>query len=149
LHNLIDLIRKFNPNIHFLMSISPVRHLKDGFVENQLSKAHLIAALHQLKDPINYFPSYEIMLDDLRDYRFYKEDFVHPNHLAINYIWDYFKQVLIKPSEINDLKKIEKIQRGLHHKSFNPDLPQERQRLQKLQKEIEILQKQYPWMVFL
>ena len=86
---MISLIKEINPTINFIFTVSPVRHIKDGFIENQQSKAHLITALHQvIKSHENsfYFPSYEIMMDELRDYRFYKEDMIHPNNSAINYI---------------------------------------------------------------
>ena len=88
---MISLIKEINPTINFIFTVSPVRHIKDGFIENQQSKAHLITALHQvIKSHENsfYFPSYEIMMDELRDYRFYKEDMIHPNNIAVNYIWE-------------------------------------------------------------
>ena len=82
----IDLIHSANPNCSIIFTVSPVRHIKDGFVENQLSKAHLISAIHSVlnsdhcKLNTEYFPSYEIMMDELRDYRFYAEDMLHPSH---------------------------------------------------------------------
>ena len=89
--NTIDFIEKVNPNCNLIFTISPVRHLKDGFVENQNSKANLIAALNSVfasqKSPNSYFPSYEIMMDELRDYRFYAADLLHPSQVAIDYIW--------------------------------------------------------------
>ncbi len=114
----ISLLSKFNPRAKFLFSISPVRHLKDGFVENNQSKSLLHAALHPLIDQVRsfYFPSYEIMMDDLRDYRFYKKDFVHPNELAIEYIWEKFKTALISPAIFDDMKKIEKLNKFLSHR---------------------------------
>lgn len=86
---MISLIKSINKNISVILTLSPVRHLKDGFIENSLSKSHLLSAIHEVldsKEKIHYFPSYEIMLDDLRDYRFYDEDMLHPNAIAINYI---------------------------------------------------------------
>jgi len=150
LRQIINLVSSLNPSINILWSISPVRHLRDGFVENQQSKAHLITAVHQvITNRQNfYFPSYEIMMDDLRDYRFYKDDYIHPNQLAINYIWDYFKQSLIASPQYETLKKVEKIRAGLAHKSFFPESVENKQRLEKLHKEIKQLQRQYPWMVF-
>ena len=94
LQSIISLIHSVNPNCNFIFTVSPVRHIKDGFAENTLSKAHLIAAIHKTitnhKSHITYFPSYEIMMDELRDYRFYKEDLIHPNNQAIQYIWEKF-----------------------------------------------------------
>ena len=96
LENIERQIRSVNPNVQFIYTVSPVRHLKDGFIENTQSKSHLITAIHQnISTNSTYFPSYEIMMDELRDYRFYKEDMIHPNKTAINYIWKKFQQVWI------------------------------------------------------
>ena len=98
LENICTLIKDINPTATIIFTVSPVRHLKDGFIENAQSKAHLIAAIHQVSDKRNrlyYFPSFEIMMDDLRDYRFYASDMLHPNETAINYIWEQFQQVWI------------------------------------------------------
>ncbi len=103
LQDMIVLIQQMNPTAQLIFTISPVRHLKDGFVENQRSKAHLITALHTILSSraqsreIAYFPAYEIMMDELRDYRFYGTDMVHPNPLAVDYIWEKFKLVWISP----------------------------------------------------
>jgi len=148
LKEIIHLVKTINPGIKILMSISPVRHLKNGFVENQRSKAHLITAVHALKDNHNYFPSYEIMLDDLRDYRFYKDDYIHPNELAINYIWEKFSDSFISKDAIHTMQRIEKIRQGLAHKSFNPESPQDINRLHKLQIDIQKIQSEFPWMTF-
>ncbi len=148
LNEIIRLATSLNPNLKILMSISPVRHLKNGFVENQRSKAHLITAVHQLESEIFYFPSYEIMLDDLRDYRFYKNDYIHPNELAINYIWEKFSDSFISKDAIHTMQRIEKIRQGLAHKSFNPGSTQDINRLNKLQADIRKLQEEFPWMGF-
>ena len=148
LNEIIRLAKTIAPTIKILMSISPVRHLKNGFVENQRSKAHLITAVHQLDTAIYYFPSYEMMLDDLRDYRFYKDDFIHPNTLAINYIWQKFSEAYIDKSAIPVMRKIDKIRQGLAHKSFNPGSVQDINRLKKLQADIRKLQEEFNWMRF-
>ena len=89
LENIERQVLSLNPNIQFIYTVSPVRHLKDGFIQNQQSKSHLITAIHQHTFSNSfYFPSYEIMMDELRDYRFYTEDMIHPNQTAINYIWN-------------------------------------------------------------
>lgn len=126
-NNLIEiqnLIKKIAPTIQMIYTISPVRHIKDGFTENQRSKAHLIVALQQFleKNPKTnyYFPAYEILIDELRDYRFYTEDLIHPTNIAINFIWEKFKNACIEPSIYEDMKKIEKLQNALSHKPFNP-----------------------------
>ena len=87
-----DMIQKIEAN--FIFTVSPVRHLKDGFIENNRSKSKLILAVHQIirnhSNKCFYFPSYEILMDELRDYRFYSSDWIHPNEEAVNYIWDKF-----------------------------------------------------------
>ena len=151
LSSIISLIRKVNPDINFIFTVSPIRHLKDGFIENQQSKSHLISALHQIiKNQENtfYFPSYEIMMDELRDYRFYKEDMIHPNQIAINYIWEKFYENWLSDEAIDLKKQVIKIQRGLEHKPFNPDSKKHQQFLLSLQEKIEILKKKYSHISF-
>lgn len=124
LESIILLVKTINPKIEFIFTVSPVRHIKDGFVENSISKAHLITAINEIIDPkkhIHYFPSYEIMMDDLRDYRFYNSDMIHPNETAINYIWNQFKYTWIHQDSNKIMEQVENIQRGLAHKPFNPD----------------------------
>jgi len=123
IQNTIHLIKKLNSNCNIIFTISPVRHLKDGFVENQRSKANLIAALHSTLDNqiqgVNYFSSYEIMMDELRDYRFYSEDMLHPNRVAIDYIWERFVTSSVSQDAISTMKEVEAIQRDLSHRPFN------------------------------
>jgi len=143
LENICILIKDLNPSANILFTVSPVRHLKDGFVENAQSKAHLISAIHQVineKNQLFYFPSYEIMMDDLRDYRFYASDMVHPNQTAIDYIWEQFKQVWIAENTHLIMKEVETIQKGLAHKPFNPSSEQYQAFLKNLQQKIEGLQ---------
>jgi hypothetical protein len=148
---IISLIKEINPSISFIFTVSPVRHLKDGVIENQQSKSHLISALHQII-PIHknsfYFPSYEVMMDELRDYRFYKEDMIHPNQIAINYIWEKFYENWLSDEAIDLKKQVIKIQRGLEHKPFNPDSKKHQQFLLSLQEKIEILKKKYSHISF-
>ena len=121
LENSIQLVKKLNPNSKIIFALSPVRHLKDGFTENTQSKAHLLSAIHQVTNKqVFYFPSYEIMLDDLRNYRFYNEDMLHPNAVAIDYIWDKFQESWISNDALAISKKVAEIQRDLAHKPFNP-----------------------------
>ena len=151
LSSIISLIRKVNPDINFIFTVSPIRHLKDGFIENQQSKSHLISALHQIikkQDNTFYFPSYEIMMDELRDYRFYKEDMINTNQIAINYIWETFYENWLSDEAIDLKKQVIKIQRGLEHKPFNPDSKKHQQFLLSLQEKIEILKKKYSHISF-
>ena len=150
----INLIQTLNPNVKFIFTISPVRHIKDGFVENQLSKSHLFTALHSiLKSTIynlqsDYFPSYEIMMDELRDYRFYGEDMLHPNQVAIDYIWKRFSENYILPESISIMQEVDEIQKSLHHRSFNPESEQHQKFLAKLHQKIKFLGEKLPHIKF-
>lgn len=145
LENIVALVRSVNPEVNFIFTISPVRHLKDGFVENNQSKAHLLAAIHQIVEPrkrLFYFPSYEIMMDELRDYRFYNQDMIHPNDVAIDYIWEKFKTVWLTEDAILTLKKVASIQAKKAHRPFHPNSEAHRHFLQQLKIEIDALQKE-------
>ncbi|WP_026710553.1 GSCFA domain-containing protein [Flavobacterium filum] len=149
LHNIQTKLTEFNPEIKFIFTVSPVRHIKDGFVENQLSKAHLIAALHSSITHLStssYFPSYEIMMDDLRDYRFYAEDMLHPNQTAVDYIWKYFVESHISYHVFPIMTELESIHKGLNHRPFNPNTEQHLLFVQKLHERIEQLQEKYPFL---
>lgn len=148
IRNTLDLIQKINPNVKFIFTVSPVRHLKDGFVENQLSKAHLITAIHQILQSAIYFPSYEIMMDELRDYRFYAEDMIHPNAVAIDYIWQRFSETSISEESHSIMKEVETIQKGLAHRPFNLNSESHQQFLSKLNDKMVKLQKQLPQIQF-
>jgi len=143
LENMCTLIKDANPSANIIFTVSPVRHLKDGFVENSQSKAHLLTAIHQVVPPLGvrglYFPSFEIMIDDLRDYRFYANDMIHPNETAINYIWEQFQHVWIDENSTSIMKEVDSIQRGLAHKPFNSNSEQHQQFLTDLNKKIERL----------
>ena len=148
---ILSILKAFNPEVTVIFSISPVRHLKDGFVENNQSKAHLIAALHSVLKPskkTHYFPSYEIVMDELRDYRFYKEDMVHPNQLAIDYIWEKFQSIWIDPRVNPTLKEVNRIQKGLSHTPFNPSTSEHAAFLSKLAGAIQVLETRFPFMKF-
>lgn len=109
---------------HWIFTVSPIRHIKDGLHENQLSKATLLMAVEELRnteyrvqntDRITYFPSYEIMLDELRDYRFYADDLVHPSSLAVNYIWERFADTFCTPQTRNQMQVEHKRWKFEHH----------------------------------
>lgn len=120
IQNTIDLIRQLNPSCNFIFTISPVRHIKDGIVENQRSKAHLISAIHSSEFTIhNYFPSYEIMMDELRDYRFYANDMLHPSQQAIDFIWIKFFENYVAEKEFKTMQEVCDIQKALAHRPFN------------------------------
>ncbi len=147
------LITSINKNITITFTVSPVRHLKDGFIENQRSKSHLLSAIHQLidsvqSDRINYFPSYEILMDELRDYRFYTEDMIHPSKIAIDYIWERFTEAWFSEQTKEAMKKVETVQKGITHRSFNPTSEAHLKFLNNLQQKKETLVKAFPFMKF-
>lgn len=152
IQNTIRLIQSINPAAKFIFTISPVRHIKDGFIENTLSKAHLISAIHSAHNSqritYNYFPSYEIMMDELRDYRFYAEDMLHPSQVAIDYIWQRFKETSISKKAFTIMDEVEGIQKGLSHRSFNPQSESHQKFMAKLQIRITKLHSEYPFMKF-
>ncbi|MFY0630311.1 MAG: GSCFA domain-containing protein [Flavobacteriaceae bacterium] len=151
LEAVITLIRDLNPDVNFIFTVSPVRHLKDGFVENQQSKAHLIAAIHQVIEPrkkTHYFPSYEIMMDELRDYRFYGEDMIHPNQTAINYIWEKFNAAWISEDALSTEQEVDRIQKGLNHRPFNAESEEHQKFLHSIQQKITLLKNQHPHISF-
>jgi hypothetical protein len=115
---IITKIRNVNPNLKIIFTVSPVRHLNDGAPGNQLSKATLILAINQLLGIPNtyYFPAYEIMLDELRDYRFYASDMVHPSALAVDYIWEKFSRAFFSAQTIQLNSAIEKINTAKAHR---------------------------------
>lgn len=154
IQNTIGLIQSINPEAKIIFTVSPVRHIKDGFVENQLSKSHLIAAIHQVllseycQLNSEYFPSYEIMMDELRDYRFYAEDMLHPNQVAIDYIWKRFKETNIAETALATMEEVETIQKSLSHKPFNPNSESHQKFEAKLKDKIIKLGSQYSFMKF-
>lgn len=121
---LLEKLKAVNPCLRILFTVSPIRHWKDGAHENQLNKSTLLLAVNELVksySDCHYFPSYEIMMDDLRDYRFYAEDMIHPNQQAIHYIWEKFGEAYFDTNTQSCIKEWERIQRQLNHRPFNSD----------------------------
>jgi lysophospholipase L1-like esterase len=148
---IVSILKSFNPRVSVIFSISPVRHLKDGFVENNQSKAHLMAALHpeiNTTENTHYFPSYELLMDELRDYRFYNEDMVHPNQTAIDYIWEKFKSIWIDTQAHSTMQEVNQLQKGFAHKPFNPLSIEHTAFLSSLSKKAQALESQFPFMKF-
>ena len=153
LQHIERLITSVNPNATIIFTVSPIRHTKDGFQENTRSKSHLITAIHQVLDrsetnTLFYFPSYEIMMDELRDYRFYATDLIHPNETAIEYIWEKFKTAWIAPSTLPIMKDVHVIQSGLQHKPFNETSEAHQKFLKTLQAKIIALQERVEGLSF-
>jgi lysophospholipase L1-like esterase len=148
---IVSLIKSVNPKVSLLFTVSPVRHVKDGFIENTRSKSHLLTAIHQVVEPrkqIYYFPSYEIMMDELRDYRFYTTDMLHPNGLAIDYIWEKFRPVWFSENAIKTSELVASIQAKKAHRPFNPSSEVHQQFLTKLKLEIDELSTEFPHISF-
>lgn len=118
LQKIKDCIHQINPNLQFIFTVSPVRHTKDGFTENHISKGNLLQAINNVQQSTNdyYFPAYEIVMDELRDYRFFAADLIHPNSLAIDYIWERFSTHAIESSCGPIMKEVAEIKRALHHR---------------------------------
>ena len=152
--NTVQLIHSVNPNCTIIFTVSPVRHIKDGFVENQVSKANLISALYTVLQVSAlgaegaYFPSYEIMMDELRDYRFYAEDMLHPNQVAIDYIWKRFKETTISETAFVTKDEVSTIQKSLSHKPFNPKSESHLKFESKVREKITKLESEYSFMKF-
>ena len=145
-------LRTINPTCSIINTVSPVRHVKDGLIENSRSKAHLIAGVQEIVSPDKfnyYFPSYEIMMDELRDYRYYKEDLIHPNQTAIAIIWNAFTGSWICPETAALQKKIATIQSGILHTPFNENSKAHIHFKKDLEVQISQVQKALPWATFL
>ena len=153
LSEIIALIRSVNTQVNIIFTVSPVRHLKDGFVENTQSKSHLIAAIQALlqrskNTKLHYFPSYEIMMDELRDYRFYAKDLIHPNTTAIQYIWKRFTSTWIAKKACETMQEINSIQKGLSHKPFDVKSIQHQKFLTNLTARITKIETEFPFIKF-
>lgn len=147
LHRLFN----FNRHVKIIFTISPVRHLREGVIENNRSKALLIQAVHQLVekfDRLYYFPAYELVIDDLRDYRFYAEDMVHPNYHATQYVWEKFVQACIGEDSQKLIDEIAGINLAYQHKPFNPASAQHRKFLQASLHKTQVLQQQHTYLNF-
>jgi len=117
-NDLIVRLKKFNPSLRILFTVSPIRHLKDGAHENQLSKSILLLSVDELINNHSncfYFPAYEILLDDLRDYRFYNEDMLHPSYQAIDYVWGKFSETWFDETTVKKTREFEKVNKSLKH----------------------------------
>ncbi|MDG1452268.1 MAG: GSCFA domain-containing protein [Polaribacter sp.] len=150
LETIILLLSSINKNIKIIFTISPVRHKKEGMVQNTRSKAHLISAIHNIlnRKNVSYFPSYEIMMDELRDYRFYAEDMIHPNKTAIQYIWEQFVATWLTGNSTLVMKEVASIQKGLTHKPFNKDSEMYQKFLHNLNKKKETIKNTFSFIEF-
>lgn len=148
---LINQLLSINQEMKIVFTISPVRHWQDGATKNQLSKAKLIQAVHNLVDSsenIYYFPAYEIMMDDLRDYRFYEKDMIHPNEIAIDYIWKKFSESFITENSIELTRQIEGINKAYAHRVINSETPEYKSFQNIILQKIKKILKYYPGLDF-
>ena len=145
---LLKKLKDFNPDLTIIITVSPVRHVKDTLPLNSLSKSHLLILAHYLNnnhENVFYYPSYELILDDLRDYRFYKTDLLHPTDQAVDYVWEHFIQSYFSKEALGFLNEWESIRKALLHKAFNPSSPKHQQfvkttieKLKKLPSKIDV-----------
>jgi len=150
---LLEQIWKFNPGLKVIFTVSPIRHWKDGAVENQVSKATLLLAIDQLvsrfgRQKCNYFPSYELMMDELRDYRFYAEDMLHLTPVAVDYIFERFCQVAVTKESLKVSKEVVKILKAAMHRPFNNSTSEHNKFIQANLLEIDKLTERFPFLNF-
>jgi GSCFA family len=141
----------FNPNLHIVFTISPVRHIRDGVIENNRSKARLIEVAHQLVNKFNhtyYFPAYELVIDVLRDYRFYDRDLVHPNYMATNYVVENFMEHYVQPESLLLAEEIRKLQVSRKHRALHPNTDAHRRFLKDQFDKTSELAEKYPFLDF-
>ncbi|MDR2125203.1 MAG: GSCFA domain-containing protein [Prevotellaceae bacterium] len=144
----IQNIMTVNNDANFIFTVSPVRHLSDGAHENQLSKSRLLIATDEIcrnNSRCQYFPAYEIMMDELRDYRFYAADMLHPSNLAVDYIWQKFANAAICNESLKLIEEIEKISIAKSHRTFNPDSDEHKKFLKTYLEKTKLLQAKYPF----
>lgn len=153
---LFEKLKTINPNLNIILTVSPVKYLRDGIVENNLSKSILIQSIHQLltlnsqPSTLNsqYFPAYELVNDDLRDYRFYKEDMAHPNDQAIDYVWKKFSDVYFTAETKNLNEKIKEINLAVSHRPLNENSPKHKEFKAAAYKKCTDLETNYPFLNF-
>jgi GSCFA family len=150
-NGLLDLLRKLNPDIHVVFTLSPVRHWADGAVNNQLSKSVLHYSIHEITknhSRTHYFPSYEIFMDELRDYRFYAADMLHPSDQGARYVWDRFCESWVDEASIRIMAEVETITKAAHHRPINADSVSYMKFQQNTLKKLETLIRQHPFLNF-
>lgn len=149
LDNCYHQLLRFNPKLKIIFTVSPVRHIRDGVVDNNRSKARLIEAVHHMVnkfDRLYYFPAYELVIDVLRDYRFYDIDLAHPNYMATDFVLEKFTDSCLDPSSQLLMQEIKKIVIARKHRAFQPDTDAHRQFLQSHWEKIKALQEKYPFL---
>ncbi len=146
--SLISRLIHFNPGLKIIFTVSPIRHAKDGFVENQRSKSTLHLAVSEIlkiyPEVCWYFPAYEIMMDELRDYRFYDSDMLHPSQQAVDYIWEKFMDHMISNEAKECIRELNPLLTGMHHRPLHAETSAFRKFEAGLKKKEEVLKAKYP-----
>ena len=151
LRKVFEQLRKQQPALQVVLTVSPIRHIKDGMIHNQRSKAALLllaADLEAQLEYVHYFPAYELVMDDLRDYRFYDADMLHPTEVAIEYIWSYFQETLMAAPTRELLTHIEGITRASKHRPFHPQTEAHQAFIRQQLAKIEEIQLKHPALDF-
>ena len=151
LGQILKQVKTLQPDLEVLLSISPIRHLRDGLIENQRSKATLLLTVAELEKTfsfVHYFPAYEIMMDDLRDYRFYESDYAHPSKQAIDYIWNYFQDAFFVKNTKTILVEVGKVLQAAKHRPFHVGSAEHQVFLQRQLDLIENLEERYSFLDF-
>ena len=147
--SLFESLRSINPSLQIVLTVSPIRHWKDGAVNNQVSKSILLLASSKLVDTfdyVHYFPGYEIVMDELRDYRFYGEDMLHPNNVAVEYIWQRFCETFMDEQTLKIMKEYEKISKAMQHRPFNKNTNTYHDFKINMIKKIKAIKSKYPYL---
>ncbi len=142
LQKAVDLLRQANPEIKVIITVSPIRYRKYGYHESQLSKSTLLLASSQVE--ADYFPAYEIVNDELRDYRFYNPDMLHPSEQTVEYIYERFSETYFSKDTFEFLREWKPIKDALNHKPFNPESEEYKEFMDKTMKKAIALSKKYP-----
>ena len=150
-----EIVQKWLPIIEqmsdkrWIFTVSPIRHIKDGLHENQISKAVLLQAVDYLTANsvlASYFPSYEIMLDELRDYRFYAEDMLHPSQVAVDYIWQRFAETYFSSDTCKEMRVLHQLWRDRNHRFLHPESQEAQAFVERLNERVMSLKEIYPWL---
>ena len=143
---------EYNKNLKVILTVSPVRHWKEGAHGNQLSKATLLLAQEALTtmypDRLFYFPSYEIVMDELRDYRYYSQDMIHMNPQATQYIWDKFDQALLSKESQTIIKEVNPLLKMMDHRPLNQEGEAHQKMIRKKDEKLTILKNKYPFLAW-
>ncbi len=147
-----NVLASVNPDVHIVLTVSPIRYAKYGYHKSQLSKATLLLAAEHIShssllsphSSLNYFPSYEIVNDELRDYRFYREDMLHPTDQAVEYIWQRLQETYFSEAALRWLSEWKPVREALNHRPFNPDSPEYKAFMEKTRQRIAELKLRYP-----